>query len=70
MDLEPKPRCLVKSPGIPFSSPLIRAALDRRLEVLDEAELGWRLDARPLIGITGTNGKGTSAAASALSGRR
>jgi UDP-N-acetylmuramoyl-L-alanyl-D-glutamate--2,6-diaminopimelate ligase len=63
LDLRPKPGCLVKSPGVPFSSPLIAAALERRLEVLDEAELGWRLDARPLIGVTGTNGKGTSAAA-------
>ncbi|HEY2435979.1 MAG TPA: Mur ligase family protein, partial [Solirubrobacteraceae bacterium] len=63
LDLKPMPRCLVKSPGVPFSSPLIQVALDRQLEVLDEAELGWRLDARPLIGITGTNGKGTSAAA-------
>jgi UDP-N-acetylmuramoyl-L-alanyl-D-glutamate--2,6-diaminopimelate ligase len=63
LDSRPKPRCLIKSPGVRFSSPLIAAARQRRLEVLDEAELGWRLDARPLIGITGTNGKGTSAAA-------
>jgi UDP-N-acetylmuramoyl-L-alanyl-D-glutamate--2,6-diaminopimelate ligase len=62
LDLKPEPRCLVKSPGVPFSSPLIRAAHDRQLEVLDEAELGWRLDTRPLVGVTGTNGKGTSAA--------
>jgi UDP-N-acetylmuramoyl-L-alanyl-D-glutamate--2,6-diaminopimelate ligase len=32
------------------------------VDVLDEAELGWRLDGRPLIGVTGTNGKGTCAA--------
>lgn len=63
LDLSPTPRCLVKSPGVPFSSSLIAAARERRLEVLDEAELGWRLDVRPLIGVTGTNGKGSSAAA-------
>lgn len=63
LDSKPKPHCLVKSPGVPFASPLIKAALERQLDVLDEAELGWRLDTRPLIGITGTNGKGTSAAA-------
>ena len=29
--------------------------------MLDEAELGWRLEDRPVIGITGTNGKSTLA---------
>ena len=53
------PACLVKSPGIPLRSPLLRAAAAAGLAVLDEAELGWRLDPRPFIGVTGTNGKST-----------
>ena len=59
----PAPRCLVKSPGVPFESKLVAGALERGLNMIDEAELGWRLDSRPVVGVTGTNGKGTSAAA-------
>jgi len=62
LDLRPEPRCLVKSPGMPFDTTLVAAAFERGLTVVDEAELGWRLDGRPFVGITGTNGKGTSAA--------
>src|SRR5207247_1396273 len=62
LDLGPEPRCLVKSPGLPFDSALVAAAIERGLEVIDEAELGWRIDGRPVVGITGTNGKSTSAA--------
>jgi UDP-N-acetylmuramoyl-L-alanyl-D-glutamate--2,6-diaminopimelate ligase len=50
---------VVKSPGIPFDAPLIRRALELRLEVLDELELGWRLSRAPVIAVTGTNGKST-----------
>jgi UDP-N-acetylmuramoyl-L-alanyl-D-glutamate--2,6-diaminopimelate ligase len=54
------PRTVVKSPGLPFTTPLIEAAVRRGLTVLDEAELGWLLDRRPLIAVTGTNGKSTT----------
>ncbi len=56
------PRTLVKSPGLPYDTPLIAAALRRGLTVIDEAELGWLLDPRPLIAVTGTNGKSTTTA--------
>lgn len=62
LDEEPAVRCLLKSPGIPFDSPVISQALARSVPVLDELELGWRLDRRPMVGITGTNGKSTTAA--------
>ena len=62
LDRVPPPRCLVKSPGIGFDSPLLLAADRRGLAVIDELELGWRLDRRPVVGITGTNGKSTVAA--------
>ena len=51
---------VVKSPGIPASSPLVIAAHDRRIDVWSEVELGFRLLERPIIGVTGTNGKTTT----------
>ena len=66
-ELESAPRAgvLIKSPGIPFDAPLIRAAKQLSIPVIDELELGWRLSAAPLIGITGTNGKTTVASLAA-----
>jgi len=58
--LDQSPRTLIKSPGLAPSTALIRAARARGLEVVDEAELGWRLDPRPFVAITGTNGKSTT----------
>jgi UDP-N-acetylmuramoyl-L-alanyl-D-glutamate--2,6-diaminopimelate ligase len=52
---------VVKSPGIDFDIPLLQAAAARGLEVFDELELGWRLSDRPIVGVTGTNGKSTTA---------
>ena len=57
-----EPRCIVKSPGIPFAAPIIRAAARRRIEVIDELELGWRRCRSPVVGVTGTNGKSTTVA--------
>ncbi len=52
---------VVKSPGIDFDIPLLRAAAARGLQVFDELELGWRASGGPTVGITGTNGKSTTA---------
>ena len=60
LDLPPAPRTLVKSPGIPIDAPMLRLARERGLEVLDELELGWRLNSTPMIAVTGTNGKTTT----------
>lgn len=57
---EPPPRTLIKSPGLRPDAPIVAEALRRGLTVIDEAELGWRLDARPLVAVTGTNGKSTT----------
>ncbi|MCY4088051.1 MAG: UDP-N-acetylmuramoyl-L-alanine--D-glutamate ligase [Actinomycetia bacterium] len=51
---------VVKSPGIPASSPLVAAAHDRRIDVWSEVELGFRILDRPIVGVTGTNGKTTT----------
>jgi UDP-N-acetylmuramoylalanine-D-glutamate ligase len=61
LDLSPGARTLVKSPGMASSSPLLLEARRRGIEVLDELELGWRLGSAPTIGVTGTNGKTTTA---------
>ncbi len=52
---------LVKSPGVPQESPLVRAARERGIPVLGELELAWRLLENPFIAVTGTNGKTTTA---------
>lgn len=48
---------VVPSPGVPEVSPLLVAADELGLPVWSEPELALRLFPRPLVGITGTNGK-------------
>jgi UDP-N-acetylmuramoylalanine--D-glutamate ligase len=59
-DLVPRVRTLVKSPGVPPGAPVVRAAVQRGLPVIDETELGWRLVENEVIAVTGTNGKTTT----------
>ncbi|MHB8470035.1 MAG: Mur ligase family protein [Gaiellaceae bacterium] len=52
---------VVKSPGVPGSSPLVAVARARGIPVWSEVELGYRLlPGNPLLGVTGTNGKTTT----------
>jgi UDP-N-acetylmuramoylalanine--D-glutamate ligase len=51
---------LVKSPGVPSEAPLVAAARERGVPVWSEVELGARLLANPILGVTGTNGKTTT----------
>jgi UDP-N-acetylmuramoylalanine--D-glutamate ligase len=51
---------LVKSPGVPSEAPLAAAARARGITVWSEVELGARLLANPILGVTGTNGKTTT----------
>ena len=52
---------VVKSPGVPATSPLVAAAHARGVPIWSEVELGYRLlPGNPLIGVTGTNGKTTT----------
>ena len=53
---------VVKSPGVPGEVPLVVAARERGVPVWSEIELGARLLANPLLGVTGTNGKTTTTA--------
>jgi UDP-N-acetylmuramoylalanine--D-glutamate ligase len=52
---------VVKSPGVPGEAPLPAAARERGIPVWSEVELGAQLLPNPLIGVTGTNGKTTTA---------
>jgi UDP-N-acetylmuramoylalanine-D-glutamate ligase len=61
LDFDPPPRTLIKSPGIGFDNPLIELAQRSGIAVLDELELGWRLNGSRMLGVTGTNGKTTVA---------
>ena len=52
---------LVKSPGVPGEAPLVAGAREREIPVWREIELASRLLPNPIVGVTGTNGKTTTA---------
>jgi UDP-N-acetylmuramoylalanine--D-glutamate ligase len=52
---------LVKSPGVPGEAPLVAAARESGVPVWSEVELAYRLLPNPIVGVTGTNGKTTTA---------
>jgi UDP-N-acetylmuramoylalanine--D-glutamate ligase len=52
---------LVKSPGVPAEAPLVGAARGNGIPVWSEIELASRLLPNPILGVTGTNGKTTTA---------
>jgi UDP-N-acetylmuramoylalanine--D-glutamate ligase len=52
---------LVKSPGVPAEAPLVAAARERGTPVWSEIELASRLLPNAILGVTGTNGKTTTA---------
>ncbi|WP_409292121.1 UDP-N-acetylmuramoyl-L-alanine--D-glutamate ligase [Peribacillus sp. SCS-37] len=51
---------IVKNPGIPYTIPLVKGAVERGLPVITEVELAYQISDAPFIGITGTNGKTTT----------
>lgn len=52
---------LVVSPGVPLSHPLIQQALRRSIRVIGEIELAYWFLRGPILAITGSNGKTTTA---------
>lgn len=52
---------VIKSPGIPDKAPLVRALRDNGNLIISEIEFASKYTAAKLIGITGTNGKTTTA---------
>lgn len=51
---------IVKSPGIPDSASLVRAARAQGIPVISEIEFAWRYCKGRIVGITGSNGKTTT----------
>ena len=51
---------MVKNPGIPYSHPMIKKALEKGIPVLTEVELAYLISDAPIVGITGSNGKTTT----------
>ncbi|PRZ02311.1 UDP-N-acetylmuramoyl-L-alanine--D-glutamate ligase [Marinilabilia salmonicolor] len=52
---------VVKSPGIPDHSPLVRALGNRGISVISEIEFAGRYSKAKMVGVTGSNGKTTTA---------
>ena len=53
--------CAVLSPGVPLNGPLVRKVQARNVPVYSEIEVAYRLCKAPIIAITGTKGKSTTA---------
>jgi UDP-N-acetylmuramoylalanine--D-glutamate ligase len=51
---------IIKSPGIPDKSPIVKAAKNKGIPVIDELEFAFRFSKGKVIAITGTNGKTTT----------
>jgi UDP-N-acetylmuramoylalanine--D-glutamate ligase len=51
---------VVKNPGIPYTNPIVKKALEKGLPVVTEVELAYQISEAPFIGITGSNGKTTT----------
>jgi UDP-N-acetylmuramoyl-L-alanyl-D-glutamate--2,6-diaminopimelate ligase len=51
---------VIKSPGVRMDHPVLAAAANRGIPVLDELELGWRMSWQPTVAVTGTDGKSTT----------
>lgn len=51
---------IVVSPGVPCSSPVLREAVSRKISIIGEIELAYRIHPENWIAITGSNGKSTT----------
>lgn len=52
---------LVLSPGVRFDAQPVQWARERRIPVLGEIEFAWQFCRKPVIAVTGSNGKTTTA---------
>ncbi len=55
--------CIVKSPGIPSTIPMLQTAIDHKIKIISELEFAYlHKGVSKIIAITGTNGKSTTTA--------
>jgi UDP-N-acetylmuramoylalanine--D-glutamate ligase len=59
INLLPRVRSVVKSPGVPNEAPVIAAAREAGTPVIGELEAAWRMLPNRFVAVTGTNGKTT-----------
>lgn len=52
--------CIMKSPGIPDKAPIVVKARERGIAVISEIEFAAQYTDKPIIAITGSNGKTTT----------
>lgn len=52
---------IIRSPGIPEKAPVIQLVRSRNIPAISEIEFASRYTSSPVIGITGSNGKSTTA---------
>jgi len=50
---------IIKSPGVPNDTKIIKDALDKNIQVMGEIEFAYQLSDIKIIAVTGTNGKTT-----------
>lgn len=51
---------VIPSPGVSFNTPFIQKAIELEKEVISEIELAYRFLKKPIIAVTGSNGKTTT----------
>lgn len=51
---------IVVSPGVNMRNPLLKQAINKRVPIWSEIELAFRFIKKPIVAITGTNGKTTT----------
>jgi len=52
--------CVIVSPAVPLRIPILKAALNKKIPVISEVELAFKLAKSPICAVTGTNGKTTT----------
>jgi len=51
---------IVKNPGIPYTNPIVEEGLKRKIPIVTEVEIAYKVSEADFISITGTNGKTTT----------
>lgn len=60
LELADENELMVKNPGIPYTNPLVKEFLVKKLPIITEPELAYEINEAPMVAITGTNGKTTT----------